>query len=285
MRKKKRYHDYDYEEAYQQVAEKMTESQIERLLNTGKVKCCYATKEITSGKMKEIEIYPEFTRRKNVPMGHRSTEAQKNLNDRNSRKHFMRLVYANFTKGDMWITLTWDDKHLPKNIDAAMKYIRNYIARIRYHRKKQNLKEARYIYVIELGEKKERSHVHLIMDGAMSMDKAEELWRGGGRNTLRRIVPDDKGLQGLAVYLSKSPQGTRRWKSSLNLKKPVIKKNHSAFTRRKIKKFAMDQNSIPKTMEKKYQGYWCDECSVRYNEVNGGIYISAKMYRGERRRQ
>ncbi len=275
--KKREYIGYDYEQAFDKSAMDMKEAQIEYALHVGKVKSCYCTKTIDSGSMREIEIYPEFTRRKNIPKV--SSESQKRLNDKNSRKQFIRLAHANFGKGDLWITLTWDDEHIPQDMDGVMKYIRNYIERLRYRRKKRRLSSVKYIYIVEYGGTTDRSHVHMLMDGVMSMDEVEALWRGGGRNTVRRINPDEKCIMGIATYLTKDPRGERRWKSSLNLKKPKVRKNHQDFTRKKVYAMVRNQNIIPDALSKKNKGFNVTEYSVYYNDVNGGFYIRARLFR------
>lgn len=94
MRKKRRkavYAPYDYEAAYMNSLDKMEEANEERILKEGKVKSIYATKEIRSGDQLEVEIYPEFTKgqKDQIPdegKRKRQRQAQKNLNDKNSKK-------------------------------------------------------------------------------------------------------------------------------------------------------------------------------------------------------
>ena len=90
-RKKNVYVEYDYEEAYQKQIENLEEDIIKRMMDGKKIKYVYATKEIKAGEQLEVEIYPEFTRKRveEIPEEGRrkkDRQAQRNLNEKNSRK-------------------------------------------------------------------------------------------------------------------------------------------------------------------------------------------------------
>ena len=61
-RKKAVYIDYDYEAAYQKMLTDLEEDNMCRMLNEGKVRSIYATKEIKAAEQMDVEIYPEFRR-------------------------------------------------------------------------------------------------------------------------------------------------------------------------------------------------------------------------------
>ena len=161
MRKKRRkavYVPYDYEAAYMNSLDKMEEANEERILKEGKVKSIYATKEIRSGDQLEVEIYPEFTKgqKDQIPdegKRKRQRQAQKNLNDKNSKKMCERVIGENFTDRDIWATFTYTDDNMPASMEVATKNMQNYIRRLNYQRKKQGLSNARYVYVTECSEK------------------------------------------------------------------------------------------------------------------------------------
>ena len=165
---------YDYEAAYAKSLEDMHEWFVEQMFNHRK-KVVYALKEITAGEQFEVEIYPQFRSMDEVPpegLKKDNTKAQKNLNDKNARKYVERLINENFTDRDIWITLTYDDEHLPPDgdIDAAIKNMQNYIRRINYQRKKQGFGNCKYIYVTEYNPDEEiRWHHHLVMDGDLDL--------------------------------------------------------------------------------------------------------------------
>lgn len=279
-RSKKLYEEYDYENLYNRQIECMNEALEIELLKLNN-RCVYATKEIESGVIKEIEIYPEFSRAelKANRVKKVSKEAQNNLNDKNARKRLIRLINTNFTNGDLWITLTYLDEYLPASMEEALKNIKNYLRRVNYRRKKLDLDKAKYIYITEYAEGKNgiRCHHHLIMDGALSMEEVENLWKLGRRNNLRKLDMDEYGLTGVANYLAKDPKGNKRWCSSTNLKQPTIRKNHYKFRKKKVQDMVRYRDTIKTQMEKMYPGHIFIDTEVRFNGYNSMFYIYTRM--------
>jgi hypothetical protein len=79
--------------------------------------------------------------RKDVPRAGKykeSREVQRKLNAKNSQKRLTRLMNANFTDGDLIMTLTYADGCYPTP-ERARKDMTNYIKRVRTYRKKQGL--------------------------------------------------------------------------------------------------------------------------------------------------
>ncbi len=290
MKIKSKYIDYDYESTYDLEVNHAEESTISKLLEKGNIKSIYAIKTIQSGNQFEIEIYPEFTRKQAADLSLKKNNkvAQKNLNSKNARKRVERLINANFDKGDIWITLTYDDKHIPNSIEEAQKIMKNYIRRINYERKKLNIADAKYVYVTEYNEsKKIRCHHHMIIDGLLDMGTLESKWKHGRRNNIRRVQPDDSGLSGIGNYITKDPKGCKRWCSSLNLKQPVIRKNHHMFRKKQINQMIRNENMVREIIESKFKGMTYLDESVKYNERNSKTYISVRLAipGGERKRE
>lgn len=279
----KHFIEYDVENTFDEDIKNADEQQIQKLLEVGKLKCIYATKTIKSGNQFEVEIYPEYTRKqlkKEKSIQKKTKKAQKNLNDKNARKKLIRLVNCNFNDKDIWATLTYSADYPPETMEEAQKNIRNYIRRIKRRRIKLSLPEARYIYVTEWNmskKKKIRCHHHLIIDGSMSMDELEELWKFGRRNNTRRIKKGVDGLTGLAEYVSKDPCGSKRWCASKNLKKPIIKKNHRDFSMKKIRMMIANNNLIREFIEKKYPGMIYLNEQARFNIFNGRTYFYIQL--------
>lgn len=289
----RKYTEYDYEAAYDKALEDLQEDQQERILKEqGRKAQVYATKEIRSGNQLEIEIYPEFTKGESclIPteaQKKKRREAQRNLNEKNSRKMCERIINANFTSGDLWATFTYGDDELPETIEDARKDMQNYIRRLNYQRRKQGLKNARYVYVTEMSEKG-RVHHHIVMDGDIDMDTVEGLWTKGRRNQVRRLDADEDGLVGMAKYITKEKKqkGSKKWTASRGLKKPEEKVNHYKFTNRDVREMAADDSCIERKMLKWYAkyGYRYAHAEVRYNAVNGRFYIRARLHRPEDRK-
>ncbi len=144
------YKPYDYETAYNHTMDMLDEAEAMRLIN--ELRCpVYATKTIKAGTKMDVEVYPEYTRLPaEIQREPKSREAQRNLNDANSRKACERLVNANFTERDCWLTLSYDDLHLPDCIERAQKDAQNWIKRVNRRRAKLGHSPARYVYVIWL---------------------------------------------------------------------------------------------------------------------------------------
>ncbi|MEK4425142.1 rolling circle replication-associated protein [Solibacillus sp. FSL K6-1523] len=245
----------------------------------------YRVKTIRSGPMLECEIYPIQIC---SPGGKRSQkkkvirQAQSNLNDKNAKKQLIRLVNTNFTKRDIWITLTYKDGRLPADLEQAKKDMQNYIRRLKRHIKKYDLPELKYVYVTEYqdadNKKEKRVHHHMICNFA-DRDIAEELWNGGGRTQTRRLQPDDFGLEGLARYIAKekSESTIKRYTPSRNLQQPKITIADSKVTRRRAEKIATEENMAQEIFEKLYAGYSFKDMEVKYSNYVAGAYIYVRM--------
>ena len=291
--KRKKYVPYDYEETYR---EKLAEEEI-RKAPAGSI---YALKEIRAGTQLEVEIFPEFRRRSDIPPEGRkprkdNSTAQRDLNERNARKTLERLVNANFKEGDLWITLTYDEEHLPETMEEAVRNMQKYMQRINYQRKKRGLPPARYIYVTEHNEDTEvRWHHHIIMDGAMDRDTVESCWKLRTRNTVRKIVPDEDGLTGMAKYVTKEgytrKKYERRWNASKGLRKPEVKKmltkrpegrqrSAARLIRAYVNRMLRDRGEIEQICRKWYPDYAFTGAQIYYNQWNGQYYIKARLRR------
>lgn len=244
----------------------------------------YREKKIYSGQMLEVEIYPISHHQRKQPRAKKekiSAPKQKNLNDKNAKKHLIRLINTNFTDDDLAVHLTYTNKKLPKSEEAARKDITNFLRRVNYYRKKNKMSALKYIAVIEYKEatsdqKPVRIHHHIIIN-AMDRDAVEKLWINGRANA-DRLKADDYGYEGLARYISKDPKGSKRWSSSKNLKQPIIRVNDHKYTHRKAERLASSPDDSAQ-IEKLYPGYILNECKVSFNEINASNYISIKMRR------
>ena len=279
------YIPYDYEAAYNKAMEDMHEWFIENLFQHRK-KVIYALKEITAGDQFEIEIYPQFRSMDEVPPEGRTikkdnNKAQKNLNDKNARKYVERLINENFSDRDIWMTLTYDDEHLPPDgdVDAAIKNVQKYIRRINYQRKKRGLPNAKYVYVTAYNPDAEiRWHHHIVMDGALDMETVESCWKQSSRNEVRRLQTDENGLSGMANYIVEEKNrvpSEKRWNSSQGLRDPRIKVVHSkrpaaGGSYKKIGSFVdkmvKDRDSIPEILKKWYPDMDFTNAAVYYND-------------------
>lgn len=282
-----KYADYNYLEIYNEsvLGAQTIEEKIEELRSSGK-KYKYMVKTIKSGPMLESEIYPVYEKSKDRPRRDKendSKESQQNLNEKNAKKKIVRLVNTNFSKNDLMETLTYEDRYLPTE-KQAKKDVQNYIRRIKTYRKKMNLPDLKYIYVIEYvneedyhKSKKIRVHHHIIMNN-MDRNVAEDIW-GKGRAEAKRLQPDDFGLEGIARYMVKDPKG-KRWYASRNLKQPEVHKAVTKLTKRKAENMAKNQNDLKEIFEKLYSNrYQYNDCRTFFSDIVGGFYLYCRMRR------
>lgn len=281
--KKRKYIPYNYEELNNTRPEELNANQLDNLLNSQK-RYVYATKTIQAGSQMEVEVYPEFTRLPANVKREKHLAAQRDLNERNSRKACTRIINENFGPNDLWATFTYAPGKEPLDLEEAQGNISRYIKRLNYRRKKAGLPAARYVYVTEWQEDGEdteeiRCHHHIVMDGLLPMDEVESLWKLGCRNQVRRLDLDRHGLSGLGMYITKAPRGKKKWCASKGLRPPRERKNHSDFGPAAVKKMAQDKKEIAKRMERKYHGYWYEGGEVRCNPTNKLLYVYVQMRR------
>lgn len=302
-RRKAAFVEYDYEAAYEKQLENLEEDNIKRMLEHGKVKSIYATKEVRAGEQLEVEIYPEFTKKRKAEIpeeGRRkkNRQAQRNLNEKNSRKQCERIINENFGDKDIWATFTYSDDNMPLSMQVAQKNMQNYIRRLNYHRKKRGLPNAKYVYVTECSDKG-RWHHHIVLDGDMDMDTVESLWLLGKRNEVRRLEKDENGLVGMAKYITKQKRPAKgkkgkeqaevagkyqkTWTPSKGLRQPKERKNHYKTKQSHVDSIVRGKLRIEDHLNKWYakEGYIFAEAEVRYNEWNGRFYIYARMRKTE----
>lgn len=280
MGKKGRRDQYDYESAFESRLDELDNIFVEAMMRN-RVGLHYVTKTIKSGKVLEVEIYPWFNSRADIPhIKPDNVKAQNSLNDKNSRKRLIRLVNANFGEGDYWITLTYKDDCYPESEKEAKRHITNYIKRVNRRRKRAGLENAKYIYIMEWedGPEGTRCHFHLLMEGGIDRNELEDMWKFSVVNDTSRIHPDEDGITGLAEYLAKKKRrkkGQRHWSSSRGLKQPKESVSHSRTKKKQVEKMAVDYEEIRAYFErdKSWKQYQFVDAEVMYNRFNCAFYI------------
>ena len=146
-----------------------------------KMKSVIRTKTYYCGKNDlEIDLFPwmevekRYTRKKKEKV---TIPKQKVLNDKRAKRTFCQLVKTNFGEGDLHLTLTYSQKFLPEKVEDAEKEVRNYLRRVARLRKKKKLSPLKYIFITEQGVQSKRIHHHVIINGGLSRDEVELLWR------------------------------------------------------------------------------------------------------------
>ena len=157
-----------------------------------------------------------------------STAARERLNARTSFQKLERTLAANFDDGDLYITLTYDDKHLPESRDKAVRRIRSFLSKLRGARKGRG-QPLHYIYVTEGCNPGGRLHHHLVVNSTGDdLEEIRRLWIYGDNVEVRRLeFHQGYTYEDLASYLTKEPRewghpqvGERTWTPSLGLARP-----------------------------------------------------------------
>ena len=276
--KRKAYPCEDYEELFD-----LPQAEDRRVDNRGV--CGYRMKTITSGNIRECEIYPVFTHRADFTRGKKKRESrdkQRRLNRRNAQKKLIRLLNANFTEGDTWATFTYGADKLPTDEKAAHKFFRNYLRRLDYRMKREAWGELKYIFVTEYLDdgKKIRVHHHCVMNFP-DRDLAEKMWTGGARTHTRRLQPDEAGLEGLGRYITKSKEflvkHARMWSASRNLKQPKVTVSDTAVSRRRAQRMGTDYAEAETFFQRCNPAYRMTFQEVKFSDDVAGIYLYARF--------
>lgn len=240
-------------------------------------------KTIKSGDVVEIEIYPLWdtmatNRGKKI---NPTSEEQIKINERNRRKHVARLINANFTDGDLWITLGYKSGLNPPDYKTARKHLTNYLATLRNYCKKHD-QEFKYIYVTEKSSRG-RYHHHIICNFP-DRNIAEEKWKFGKYPNTKNIKKEDGHIDGLANYITKEIKEEKNQKSygwSRNLKKPKITIADTKVSKRRAQKMATNEHELIAYLTKDQKGAKYLSSKVRYSDYTDGAYIYAKLIKNQ----
>lgn len=293
-------------------------------------------KKTSCGRYTEVDIIPRTEEAELATRGKRGKRTrvtppkQTDLNDKNSKRYLVQLANGNFGKGDLHTTCTYNNEHLPGTIEEAEKTVNNYLRRIAYRRKKLGLEPLKYILVNEFqydknGNEIIRIHHHIIMNGGMDRDEVEAMWTNKRINWNKyyndkdymvdqigfvntdRLQPNEKGVEALCKYITKNPQGKKRWSSSRNLNRPETEKSDSndtersqwkhsrnleavtekcndfKYSKKKVENLAKSPDAGLSEFQKIYSGYDIVEVKPEYFEETGW-HIYLKMWKEERKR-
>ena len=164
-----------------------------------------------------------------------STQARRALNFRAAWQKLRLILAANFGRGDLWVTLTNDDAHLPDGRKEAKKRMALFLDKLRAARGRAG-EALKYVYCTEelLDDGRRRLHHHLVMNAGQARADFElirSLWTNGSNIEIRRLgeheLYSDDFLE-LAQYMTKDrdPEaktiavGDKSWVSSRNLVRP-----------------------------------------------------------------
>ncbi|MGN1111803.1 MAG: hypothetical protein ACI4RP_01235 [Acutalibacteraceae bacterium] len=243
------------------------------------MRCLYREKKYYCGEYLEVDIFPVFEKQRSRGKKRKPTsETQKLLNQRNAERKLIRLLNTNFTKKDIRFDLTYSEENRPASAEDAQKQMQNFIRRLKRFRKKKGLPELKYVAVTEIGKKTARVHHHIVMSGGVDINDLAEIW-GKGYTTAKPLQFNEYGIVGIAKYLVKEPVLGKRWCASRNLEAPKTSERDGRLSKRKVKEIHDLGNDNRKDLERLYDGYYLADCRPFYNEINGGYYVTVRMYK------
>lgn len=179
------------------------------------------TKLSLAPKIKKSDGYQ--TRREKSRM---TTAAQKYVNSKVQHDQLEFLLAANVRQGDWFLTLTYDDDHLPDSWNNANKKMQYFCRKLRESRKGR---KTVYFYNIERAHYSEddrcshRWHHHMVLSGDVSVEDIRAMWGQGIVDAHPIKLDRDHTYGSLATYLLKEANefpGKRGWRSSRGLNKP-----------------------------------------------------------------
>lgn len=159
-----------------------------------------------------------------------SSEARQRLNFRAAWQKLELLLAANFGPEDLFVTLTYDEAHLPEDRAAALNYFKRYVGRLRTAYRRAGA-ELRYVYNVEEmpdeADGARRLHHHMVVSRAEA-ETLRSLWAGGGVQIEHLLDGPTDSYEARARYLVKERHpgalgrktGLRAWSGSRNLRKP-----------------------------------------------------------------
>ena len=229
-------------------------------------------------------------------LGRPTSAAQEVVNERNARKHFMRVANANFEDGrDIKVDLTFDEASVPATRKECKRLTDNFLRRLKRAWKSRGIdRELRYLYVIE-GSDGKRFHVHLLMTGGMGYFEIRSLWGMADVVNVRTLQANQNGFEALSVYLTKQGKltdGEHRWYGSRNLVKPDYEERNAKIPMDEVAELGeYIQNELEvgvgvipteeryAPIEERYPGYFCSEAEAKYIEQFKEWVLSIQLYR------
>lgn len=158
-----------------------------------------------------------------------SKEDKQQANLKTSYEKLLMLMCANFEPGDWWITLTYDDDHLPETREESQPYFRKFMRWFRKYRK-DNKDPLRYVYCTQLTTRGggRRLHHHMVMrfEDDADEERIRSLWIFGKIVHVRKLRSFEEILD-KAHYMCREPRelgvyvpGEQMWTGSRGLIRP-----------------------------------------------------------------
>lgn len=250
----------------------------------------------------DVQIYPEYLKPRK---GHRrrkykaTSEVQQALNKNNRDRYVCRLFNHNFTDEGYFITLTYDDEHLPESFEEGEAEVNRYIRRVRYKCRKKGLPAPKICKVTGYGARRKRLHHHLVISGELTPKELKKLWRDSkgefrGKPTVDPLEFDKFGIDRLANYFIKHIDENKKrglkctYFRSRNLEEPKLNKSVRRITNREVEDirtytdYSVFEKLYPEyefIRPEYYKDEYAQERAVFFNEQSGGYFFLLRFYK------
>lgn len=200
--------------------------------------------------------------------------AKQKYNETISRRQFCQLAYTNFTERDWVVTFTYNEWHRPAPGDFRRvdKDWSNFCKRMQRYCAKKGMSTPKWMQVAEYcvlnedGTSTGRHHHHVILEGTLTREEIEMLWRDSDGEEIGLLCCDRVNLtsssfEALTRYMTKARARVRRWRQSRGLKAPETPRpNDTRWSRKGLDDAFSMRVDDREFWEKKYPGYTLREC-------------------------
>ena len=245
----------------------------------------YREQKFECGEFLEVNIYPVVqspVRGRRRAKRNPTREVQQALNRLNAAKEVNRVICANFTNQDYYITLTF--KGDPPDLERAKKDVANFLKKLERMMRRKGLGKPKWIKTIEVGAKSGRIHVHMVISGGLLPVDYQRLW-GKGYVDCKPLMFGADGVMGLSRYFVKQPRNVpgdehkaKSWSCSRNCIRPKPKTNDYRYSRKRAAEITRERENS-RLIEKLYPGYFCSSCEAFYNDESGHYYLHLRFYK------
>lgn len=155
-----------------------------------------------------------------------SSEARQKLNRKASWQKLEALLHCNFSRRDLFVTLTYRDGDLPGTREGAQRALNRFLDQLRQARAVRG-QALRYVKATERlrdDGTEGRWHHHLVINATGNdYEELRSLWARWGDNVDIEALGRPRNFTARAQYLCKEcqPNGARTWSCSQGLKRPV----------------------------------------------------------------
>lgn len=245
----------------------------------------YREQKFVYGEFMEVSTYPVFwteastgKRTKRKP----TSIVQQNLNKANAADEINRIICANFTRRDYYLTITYAND--PGSEERVKKDIENFLMRLKRAMRKKGLPVPKWVKCVEQGSRGGRWHAHFVISGGLAPHEIAELW-GKGYIDCKPLIFRADGCRGIGGYFVKEHKNkpgdqhkAKCWSCSCNCVRTQPKTNDYRFSKKRAAELAKDRENA-RVIEKLYPDYICNECRAFYNDSSGLFYLRMYFYR------